>query len=243
MMLKVVTWLLLDCLRCAWITPVEGDRIRGQATHKHIYYLPFIYETRKGDGNRAYFDGGQIRIISVGKFIPRKNHIVLLKAMQNLRNVAPLKLTLIGEISCDEHKREVQKVKEFIESNKLGDIVNIKDNLPFLQVQKEYGRHDLLVTPSSSEPAEYSVLEAMAHGLPVLCSDSNGTKDYVRNGHSGYIFKSDCVSNLTDKLSVLVSNREKIKEFGRNGFELAKLNHSPQKYLTDLMTIIRERFD
>jgi len=145
-------------------------------------------------------------------------------------------------MSSDEHRREGQKVKEYIESNKLGDIVNIENNLPFLQVQKEYRRHDLFVIPSSREPAAYSVLEAMAHGLAVLCSDSNGTKDYVRNGHTGYIFKSDCVSDLTDKLSLLISNREKIKEFGINGFELAKSNHSPERYLSDLMAVIRERF-
>ena len=36
-----------------------------------------------------------------------------------------------------------------------------------------------------------SVLEAMAHSLPVICSDSNGTQCYIRPGENGYVFGTD----------------------------------------------------
>ena len=44
--------------------------------------------------------------------------------------------------------------------------------------------------PSSDEPAAVSHLEAMSHSLPVICSDSNGTRCYIRQGENGYVFRT-----------------------------------------------------
>ena len=49
----------------------------------------------------------------------------------------------------------------------------------------------LFVLASRDEPAAVSPLEAMAHSLPVVCSDSNGTRGYIRHGVNGFVFATD----------------------------------------------------
>ena len=241
--ISIMRWLLLDVLNGLWITPVEGDKKCGPlATHRSLYYLPFVYDDADLNIKRSYFQGGKVRILSVGKYVPRKNHILLLEAIRKLRNLGPIELTLIGECTTDEHRRQLCKIREVIVSKGLSDVVNVKCNLPVFDVQAEYLKHDIFVLPSSNEPAAYSILEAMAHGLAVVCSNSNGTKEYIRYGRTGYVFKSDCISDFRDKLYILLSDREHIVECGKNGFEVLKHDHSPEKYHTAFMTMIKMGF-
>ena len=239
----IMRWLLLDVLNGLWITPVEGEKkCNSLPTHRSLYYLPFVYEATDHNLKRSYFQGGKVRILSVGKYLPRKNHILLLEAIRKLRNIGPIEVTLIGECTTDEHRRQLCKIHEFIVSKGLSDVVDVKVNLSFRDVQLEYLKHDLFVLPSSNEPAAYSILEAMAHGLAVICSDSNGTKEYIKYGHTGYVFRSDCISDLIDKLSILLNTRDHIVECGMNGFEVAKCEYSPEKYHTAFMTMIKMGF-
>ena len=238
-----VRWFLLDLLNCVWITPVEGEKTKSpQITHRSLYYLPFIYEVEDYNLKRSYFEKGRVRLLCVGKYVYRKNHILLLEAIHPLINTMPLEITLVGECSTDEHRRELLKIHELIGSKGLSDIVTVKCNLTFCGVQSEYPKHDIFVLPSSNEPAAYSVLEAMAHGLAVVCSDSNGTKEYIKYGHTGYVFKSDCVTDLRNKLYILLSDRAHVVDCGRNGFEVVKREHSPEKYHSALLSMIKDGF-
>ena len=238
---RAVRWFLLDVLKCAWITPVKGDKENSRISHRCLYYLPFIYEVKNACLKRTYFENDKVRVMTVGKFLPRKKHILLLEAIKEVGELNAIQLTLIGENSSNEHKRELEKVKHYIDLHNMSDRVEIKNNLKFSSVQNEYDKHDIFVLPSCQEPAAYSILEAMAHGLAVVCSDSNGTKCYVKNGRTGYIFKSNCVSDLTNKLLLLVADRKKIMDFGRNGVALVKKKHCAENYHDRLMEIVGGR--
>ena len=66
-------------------------------------------------------------------------------------------------------------------------------------MNKIYSQSNLFVLPASSEPASYAIIEALAHGMPVICSSSCGTKWYVGD-NCGLIFKDKSISELESSI-------------------------------------------
>ena len=56
-----------------------------------------------------------------------------------------------------------------------------------------------------------AMMEAMARGLPVICSDIRGNTDLVENGISGIISESTA-EKLAENILQLVSNPSKLQE-------------------------------
>lgn len=52
---------------------------------------------------------------------------------------------------------------------------------------EDLGRCDLLVLPSIAEGFGLVILEAMACGVPVLCTDATGGADFITHGKDGYV--------------------------------------------------------
>ena len=49
---------------------------------------------------------------------------------------------------------------------------------------------DVFVLMSEQEPASVSNLESMSFGKPVIIKSGNGTANYLKNGHGGFIVSS-----------------------------------------------------
>ncbi len=102
----------------------------------------------------------------------------------------------------------------------------------------EYARHDVYVLPSYDEPAAVSHLEAMAHGLPVICSDSNGKKYYIEEGEMGYVFRSQDSDDLTEKLHEVIRDREKLVQMGERCYDFVESDLDPDIYYDRLCDLI-----
>ena len=59
---------------------------------------------------------------------------------------------------------------------------------------------------STREHASISVIESLGFGVPSICSDTNGTKDYIKNNKNGLIFHDNSKESLTKCLEKCMSN-------------------------------------
>ena len=221
-----------------WITPVLGDPERYAPSFGALRYVPFVMEPQTEPRQKRWFRECAINVLSVGKLEARKNHRLFLRAFGVLSERHRVRATVIGECTTAEHRREFAEIQELHRSLGLEGRVCFRTNLTYGDVQREYPEHDLFVLPSRDEPAAVSHLEAMSHSLPVICSDSNGTQCYIRQGENGYVFKTDDLDDLVDCMEHVVSDRRRLTEMGARSYDLVVSDHSPEKYVEKMVAIV-----
>ncbi len=221
-----------------WITPVLGSPLGSRAADSGLRYVPFVMEPQTAPHQRRRCGGGAVHLLAVGKYEPRKNHRLFLDAVHRLSRLYPVRATVAGECVTEEHRRELDGIRAHIRRLGLERLVQLHVNLPYAEAQRLYAGHDLFVLASRDEPAAVSPLEAMAHSLPVVCSDSNGTQCYIRPGENGFVFRSGDLDDLAACLARIVSDGERRRAMGERSYQLVLSEHSPQRYVESLMAAI-----
>ena len=206
-----------------------------------LRYVPFVMEPQTSPKDRKWFHDGKIRVLCIAKFMRRKNHHLIIQAIARLAERYDVRATIIGECTIEENFELLSEVQELAVSLGVEELVDIRLNLQYWEVQEEYARHDLFVLPSRNEPAAVSPLEAMSHSLPVICSDSNGTQCYIRPGENGYVFRTDDLDDLVECMESIISDRERLKQMGSRSYDLVCSEHSPAKYVEKMVAIAEGR--
>ena len=110
---------------------------------------------------------GPVRLLHVGRMVRTKGARDAIRAMALLRDL-PVVLDVVGDgpdrAACADLVRDLG----------LGERVRIHGGVPRAEVEGFYERSDVFVFPSYREPGGAVVLEAMAHGLPLVVCDRGG---------------------------------------------------------------------
>ena len=140
-------------------------------------------------------------ILFAGKFEKKKNPLLLIQAFKNIEN-KNLHLVLVGNGKLENDI--------FTEATSIHNI----HILPFQnqsQMPDVYTMADVFVLPSKG-PGEtwgLAINEAMASRKAVLASDKCGCSvDLIQNNINGYVFESDNLSDLEEKLELCIQNCE-----------------------------------
>jgi glycosyltransferase involved in cell wall biosynthesis len=145
------------------------------------------------------------RIIYCGQISPRKGVYYLLKGFSEL-NLPDAELWLIGSI--DGEMRSL--LKQF---NHPGIIY--KGQYPQNELHKFYSQGSVFVIMSLEEGLAMVQLQAMACGLPVICSANTGGADIVEEERSGFIIGIRDTEALKEKLTFLYKNQETARQMGQ----------------------------
>ena len=220
-----------------WITPVLGHPEEYRPAFGALRYVPFVMEPQSPPESREWFRSSSVNILCIAKFMRRKNHDLFVQVIARLTEKYDVRGTIIGECTTSENEELLAEVTHLTSALGVEERIVVKTNLPYLDVQNEYTKHELFVLPSRDEPAAVSHLEAMSHSLPVICSDSNGTQCYIRPGENGYIFKTDDLDDLVKCMERIISNRDRLKQMGARSYELVISEHSPARYVETMVAI------
>lgn len=91
------------------------------------------------------------------------------------------------------------------------------DNISFLgfvDPSELYSTIDVLVVPSLwEEPLGMIVLEAYAHGVPVIAAASGGLREIVEHGNTGMVYDPSSKAGLQDAISAFVHDRSLVTRF------------------------------
>ena len=221
------------------MTPVIGNKSEEKQIEKGSFFVPFVVEAQVAPKEKVYFHNNKIEILSIGKFEPRKHHIMLAGIIGELSEKIPdIHLTIIGEATGRLQKEHLQEVETYIKDNHLEDYVDIKINVPRKETDNYFRRTDVFVIPSTREMASISQLEAMSFSIPVIISDKNGAACYVEDGQNGYLFKDCDREDLKKKVMMMLSDREGIKKMGEESYHLICEKYTFQNYYQAVMDML-----
>jgi len=107
-------------------------------------------------------------LLMVSTIEPRKNHVTLLSAWEQLRveSYPNLKLVIVGSLGWD-HKAIVKRLRPWVER---GDVQMLED-VPSAELRLLYRHAQATVCPSFGEGFDFSGVEAMRCGGAVVASD------------------------------------------------------------------------
>jgi glycosyltransferase involved in cell wall biosynthesis len=96
---------------------------------------------------------------------------------------------------------------------------------------------DVFVLTSFAEGSPNSVLEAVAHGLPVVATNVGGLPEIVLNDKTGFLVPIDSSRLLAEKLIYLLSNYENAKAMGANGRKHVENNFALDRLLKEQLNL------
>jgi glycosyltransferase involved in cell wall biosynthesis len=93
--------------------------------------------------------------------------------------------------------------------------------VPHAELERLYARAAVVVLPSYREGLPLCVIEAMAHGRPVVASAVGGIPELVRDGETGFLVEPGDVAGLRAAIQRLLADPELRRRLGRAGRERA----------------------
>ncbi len=146
-------------------------------------------------------------IVSVGELNNNKNHRAVIEAISRL-NDENVYYSICGE------GEEKEKLLKLIDSLGLEDRVKLLGYRNDVEIILQSA--DCFVFPSIREGFGMAAVEALSCGVPVICADNRGTREYMKNGINGLVFEKNCVSNYKKAISKLIKKPELLNKMRKN---------------------------
>lgn len=182
---------------------------------------------RMGDPDlRSSFSDRNL-IIYAGQIIRGKGVDVLLEALALL--TTPFECIILGDGNhrayCQDRCRRLG----------LENRVTFKGFVPQEEL-KAYYRECSVVALSSvwPEPIATIGLEVMRYALPVVAFDAGGIKDWLVDGHNGYLVPWMNRAAYARRLDELLQDKALARRLGENGLRLVSERYDFEKYIADL---------
>jgi colanic acid/amylovoran biosynthesis glycosyltransferase len=146
---------------------------------------------------------GPTEIICVGRLVPAKGHLVLLRSVAQLvQSGLDLQLRLIGE------GPERSSIEAYIAAQKLEDSVILEGALNHQATRQKLMQADIFVLASFAEGLPIALMEAMAMEIPCVSTFVAGIPELIRDGHEGLLVPPSSEQTLAVVLQQLTCDLE-----------------------------------
>lgn len=192
----------------------------AQKVFNYTYLVPDV--TALGQTDRVIADLAATRsshqdspittFLFVGELIPRKGMRQLLQACAQLKQwgVDHYRLLAIGD---GEERVELEKL---VQQQDLDQIVTWMGWIPYGELGNYFESADALIFPTLEDVWGMVVLEAMAFGRPVLCSQWAGAAELIVPSENGDLFDPDRTEELATLMQRYIQHPGLLKTMGIN---------------------------
>lgn len=203
-------------------------KINGIGVDLSIYHLDENLDCHKHREELGVSEGDFV-VISVAEFIKRKNVITLIKAIERI-NEKSIKLVLCG---CGKLEQEL---RNYVNEK------NLNSRVKFAGYRKDISKCiqvcDCLVLASYHEGLPRCIMEAMALGKPVICSDVRGSRDLIK-GAGGIIVGIKDIEGYKNAVLTLSQDSAMRETFSNRNMEAIK-QYSLENVLQQMRKIYEE---
>lgn len=147
-------------------------------------------------------------VLSVGELIKRKNHEVVIRAIAQIKQQSEETYNRLQYLICGRGVLEH-------ELKQLAHNLDIEEHVHFLGYRSDICQichaSDLFVFMSFQEGLPVALMEAMACGLPVVCSAIRGNQDLVADGENG-VFSDNTPEAVAEIIEAFASHKYVLKD-------------------------------
>jgi len=204
---------------------MKSECIKLGTSPSKIYCIPIGININSLNDNRKLSskkNRGK-NLIVVGRNHPVKGYENLIKAISIVvKNDSEIKCTIIG--------KNTFKLFGLVEALCLQNnitLVNqidksIEKGMP-IKLQNLYKNSDIYISSSLSESFSLTILEAMAMGLPVIATDTVGSRGLIDDKINGFIIPVDNPEIMAEKILFLTNDYSLQKRLGERARSKAKM--------------------
>jgi glycosyltransferase involved in cell wall biosynthesis len=188
-----------------------------------------VKTTREFQANRIW------RIGYITKFGVQKDFITAFNATKVLSNLGiSVKLILTLDHSSREFKGILQQIHQADVKNYIENHGEISDPIKLKNI---YDSLDIFVFPSLCESFGFTLVEAMASGLPVVMADTESNREVTNN--VGEKFSPENQYELADKIQQLINDKDRYNIAAKQSLERSNI-FSWNKAAGDILGIMQQ---
>ena len=179
-------------------------------------------------------DGARFSVIMTGRMRPVKDYDVLFRAARLLAaDCGDWRFIALGD--GQERERLMQEAQDLVE---VGTLVF---PTPTMEVIQTVRRADVGVLMTNEafgrEGVSNSIMEYMACGLPVVCSDGGGSPELVREGVTGFLVSPGDANALAERLAYLRDHEDERRAMGAAGKERIAARFSTDEMVRNMLRV------
>jgi len=171
----------------------------------------------------------QVVICSLANLVPYKDYPTVFKALSHVKKLG---LTFDYRIMGDGPLRLTYE--QMIKDLEIDSYVKFMGNIP--DPENLLASADIFVHSSKGEGCPNAILEAMYVGLPIITTDTGGTKEVVDDNALLFIYGD--VDGLTKALLRLMSSPEERERLGARSLQIARGRFSESRLISDYVRIL-----
>ena len=184
--------------------------------------------------------GADVPIVvgTVGHLAPIKGHDVFVRAARLVRaHRFDVHFTIAGEDKSPQmnYRRSLEKLIDELGLNGFVNMPGWRDDMNAV-----LSSLTLFVSAARSEPFGLAIVEAMAAGLPIIATASEGALEILEDGVSGKLVPADDPEALAEAINKLLEDPLERARLGQNALRVARDRYSLKRMASDTERVYRE---
>jgi len=156
-------------------------------------------------------------LLSIGRMVPWKGFVMLIKIMPELlRDIPFLRLVIIGD------GPDFESLKRIVKNLNLENKVYILEKMSKENLRLYLAAADMFVLNSGYEGFSHQIIEVMACKIPVLVSTSGGNPEIVKSGENGLLFPYNNEFYLKEFIRLIHNDKELAENISQGALETSK---------------------
>ena len=189
-------------IRIAAVSNWAADVFQKYHSYQVDTIMPLGIPDKSSNKHKACFKD-KVSFAVIGGVWELKGQDLLIDAISILPDTIKSKTICYIIGSCDGKDKYTEDVKE--KAAKLTNIV-FTGVLQREPLQEKMDEIDVIVCPSREETLSIAIIEGMMNGKICITTDATGIAEYIEDGVSGFIVRSDDVNSLAEKIKYIICN-------------------------------------
>ncbi|HKL02537.1 MAG TPA: glycosyltransferase family 4 protein, partial [Cryomorphaceae bacterium] len=179
-----------------------------------------------------------LRVVYLANFLPGKGLLEVLQALEKVKDepsIPAFEFVAYGAWDNSDYQSKCERIAAKL------NFVELKPSVSGSAKWQAFADADIFVfAPKSPEGHPWSIVEAIAAGLPVVSTNRGAIAQSVRDGQNGFLLENPDPGPLAEKIQMLLRDPSLREKMGRESRRLYE-NHFTASAMTEKLSGVFEK--